>query len=78
MVFCSSQMLEKFSSHKSKTSDFMISLAWVMNKTPYSHFQAHSISIVVKYKQAKKLITNLVKWQQYTKSWAKHNVQKSL
>ena len=38
MVFCSSQMLEKFSSHESKTSDLKISLAWVMNKTPHSHF----------------------------------------
>ena len=78
MVFCSSQMLEKFSSHESKTSDLKISLAWVMNKTPYSYFRAHSICIVVKYKQAKNLIKNLVKWQQYTKWWAKHNVQKSM
>ena len=53
MVFCSSQMLEEFSSHESKTSDLKISLAWVMNKTPYSYFRAHSICIVVKYKQAK-------------------------
>ena len=78
MVFCSSQMLEEFSSYESKTSDLKNSLAWVMNKTPYSHFRAHSICIVVKYKQAKNLIKNLVKWQQYTKWWAKHNVQKSI
>ena len=78
MVFCSSQMLEKFSSHESKTSDLKIFLAWVMNKTPYLYFRAQSICIVVKYKQAKNLIKNLVKWQQYTKSWAKHNVQKSM
>jgi hypothetical protein len=43
MVFCSSQMLEKFSSHESKTSDLKISLARVMNKTSYSYFRAHSI-----------------------------------
>jgi hypothetical protein len=40
MVFCSSQMLEKFSSHESKTSDLKISLAWVMNKTCIGNFIA--------------------------------------
>ena len=53
MVFCSSQMLETFLSHVSKTRDLKISLAWVMNKTPYSYIRAHSICIVVKYKQTK-------------------------
>ena len=37
-VFCSSQMLDKFSSHELKMRDLKISLTWVMNKTPYSHF----------------------------------------
>ena len=38
MVFCSSLMLEKSSNHSSSTRDLKISLAFVMNKTPYSHF----------------------------------------
>ena len=61
MMFCSSLLLEKSSNHSSLTRDLKISLAFVMNKTPYSYFRAHSICIVVKYKQAKNLIKNLVK-----------------
>ena len=38
MVFCSSLMLEKSSNHSSSTRDLKIPLAFVMNKTPYSHF----------------------------------------
>ena len=38
MVFCSSLMLKKSSNHSSSTRDLKISLAFVMNKTPYSHF----------------------------------------
>jgi hypothetical protein len=38
MVFCSSLMPEKSSNHLSSTRDLKISLAFVMNKTPYSHF----------------------------------------
>ena len=38
MVFCSSLMLEKSSNHSSSTRDLKIYLAFVMNKTPYSHF----------------------------------------
>ena len=75
---CNQGTLEKSSNHSSLTRNLKISLACVMNKTPYSYFRANSICIVVKYKQAKHLIKNLVKWQQYTKWWAKHNVQKSM
>ena len=35
MVFCSSQMLEKFSSHESKTSDLKISLKTGSEKIVY-------------------------------------------
>ena len=38
IVFCSSLMLEKSSNHLSSTRDLKISLAFVMNKTPCSHF----------------------------------------
>ena len=38
MVFFSSLMLEKSSNHSSLTRDLKISLAFVMNNTPYTYF----------------------------------------
>ena len=51
MGFSKSQKILSY--HKSKISDLLRILAWVICKTTYSHFRSHSIPIVENYKYTK-------------------------